>query len=134
VNLLRYKSDNAIIQFVRYTFASGVAFTIDFSSLFIFTDILKIHYLISAAIAYLLGMSVKYLLSISWVFSKRRFERKHFEFGIFAIIGIVGLGLNEIIIWYFTEYIHFHYLLSKIFSACSVFLLNFSARKVLLFR
>jgi putative flippase GtrA len=133
-NHLVHRKDDVLIEFVRYIFAGGIAFIVDFSSLYVLTDICGIYYLISAAIAFLLGTTVKYLLSISWVFSKRRLETKHLEFSIFAIIGIVGLALNEIIIWYFTEYIHFHYLLSKIISACSDFLWNFSARKVLLFR
>lgn len=133
MNLITDKTCNAFIQFCSYTFAGGIAFIVDICSLFILTDIFKIHYLISAAMAFMLGTTVKYFLSISWVFSKRRLHKKQFEFGIFAIIGVVGLGINEIIIWYFTEYISFHYLLSKLFSACSVFLWNFFVRKFLLF-
>jgi putative flippase GtrA len=132
--LLTRQIDNTLIQFFRYIFVGGIAFIVDFSLLFIFTDIFNIYYLISAALAFLIGTIVNYILSIYWVFDKRSLKNKSFEFGIFALIGFIGLGLNELIIWFFTEQIHFHYLVSKIISAWFVLLWNFSARKFLLFR
>lgn len=132
--LLKNRTDNTFIQLFRYTFVGGVAFIVDFTSLFIFTEFLGIYYLISAAIAFLLGLTTNYILSIVWVFSKRTFRSKRFEFGIFALIGIIGLGFNELFIWSFTEHIHFHYLLSKIISTVFVYLWNFFARKYTLFR
>jgi putative flippase GtrA len=132
--LLKYKTDNSFIELFRYTFVGGIAFVADFGSLFILTDIFNIYYLISAALAFLIGSVINYSLSISWVFSKRTLRSRQWEFGIFIIIGVVGLGINEFIIWFFTEHLHFHYLVSKIFSAGIVLMWNFSARKFLLFR
>ena len=132
--LLRHKTENSYIELFRYILVGGIAFIADFSSLFIFTDVLKIYYLISAALAFLIGSVVNYTLSITWVFSKRTLRSRQLEFSIFLIIGVIGLGINEFIIWFFTEHIHFHYLVSKIFSAGIVLMWNFSARKFLLFR
>jgi putative flippase GtrA len=128
------RTDTSSIQFFRYTFVGGAAFIVDFGSLFVLTEFFNIHYLISAAIAFLLGLIINYALSVVWVFSKRILRNKSLEFGIFAFIGIMGLGLNELFIWFFTEYVHFHYLVSKIISTAFVFLWNFGARKFILFR
>ena len=49
-------------------------------------------------------------------------------------IGIVGLGLNEVIIWFVREKIHFHYMIAKTISAGIVLIWNFGARKFVLFR
>ena len=127
------KSDKTSIQLFKYFFVGGIAYTVDFGSLFILTDLVKIHYLISAAIAFTLGLITNYSLSIIWVFSKRTVANKRLEFILFSIIGLVGLGLNEVIIWFFTEWIHFHYLISKVFSTVVVFFWNFFARKKILF-
>lgn len=132
--IFKNQTDNVFIQFFRYAFVGGIAFLVDFTVLYFFTDIIHIYYLISAAMAFLLGVVANYILSISWVFPKKRFQRKSLEFGIFAFIGIIGLCFNEIIIWIFTERMYFHYLVSKMFSAGFVLALNFSARKFLLFR
>jgi putative flippase GtrA len=127
------KSDKTSVQFFKYVFVGGIAYCVDFGSLFFLTEVVKIHYLVSAAIAFILGLLTNYALSIFWVFSKRTLANKRTEFLIFSMIGLVGLGLNEVIIWLFTESMHFHYLISKIFSTVVVFLWNFTARKKILF-
>jgi putative flippase GtrA len=132
-SLLFAKSDKTSIQLLRYTFVGGIAYAVDFGSLFFLTEVVKIHYLISAAAAFILGLLTNYTLSIFWVFSRRTQTSKRMEFLIFAIIGLVGLGLNEGIIWFFTDLVHFHYLISKVFSAIFVFFWNFFARKKILF-
>jgi putative flippase GtrA len=126
--------DRVSDQLLRYAVVGGIAFVIDFGSLWLLTELAGIHYLLSAAIAFILGLTTNYLLSITWVFGRRSLENKWLEFGIFALIGIVGLGLNELIIWFFTEWVHFHYLVSKIVSTIVVFLWNFFVRRYLLFR
>ena len=131
--LLFTKSDKTSIQLLRYIFVGGIAYAVDFGSLFLLTEVVKIHYLISAAIAFILGLLTNYILSIFWVFAKRTLTSKQMEFLIFAIIGLVGLGLNEGIIWFFTALVHFHYLMSKVISAIVVFFWNFFARKRILF-
>jgi putative flippase GtrA len=132
--LIKNQTDSTHIQFFRYIFVGGAAFIVDFVSLFIFTDIFGVYYLISAVIAFILGLIANYTLSISWVFNKRTLENRWSEFTIFAVIGIIGLGLNELIIWLFTDYVGLYYLISKIIAAALILFWNFFARKFTLFR
>lgn len=132
--LLKQQSERTVIQLFRYFFVGGAAFLVDFGSLFVLTDFFGVYYLISAAIAFILGLIVNYGLSISWVFNNRTLENSTLEFGVFSLIGIVGLGLNEIFIWFFTAEIGFYYLISKMISAVIVLFWNFFARKFVLFR
>jgi putative flippase GtrA len=132
--LLKQETERTVIQLIRYVFVGGAAFIVDFGSLFILTDFFGIYYLVSAAIAFILGLIVNYSLSISWVFNNRTLDNSTLEFGVFSLIGIVGLGLNEIFIWFFTAKIGFYYLISKVISAIIVLLWNFFARKYVLFR
>ena len=128
------KTDNTLIQLFRYTFVGGIAFIVDFSSLYFLTDFAGFHYLYSAAIAFILGLVVNYILSILWVFKSRAVNKKIIEFTIFAIIGIVGLGLNEVMIWFFTERLNLHYLFqSKLISTVIIYFWNFLARKYILY-
>ncbi len=133
-NLFVNKTDNTVVQLFRYTFVGGVAFIFDFGSLFILTEYIKIYYLVSAAIAFIIGLTINYLLSISWVFSKHSIKSKHFEFFIFAFIGVIGLALNEFFIWFFTDIAKLHYLYSKLISTAFIYLWNFFMRKYILFK
>jgi putative flippase GtrA len=132
--LLQQPTESTQIQFFRYIFVGGVAFIVDFSSLFILTDFVGLHYLTSAALAFLLGLITNYILSINWVFNRRNYENIILEFGLFSLIGLIGLALNEIFIWFFTAELGIYYMFSKIITAIIILFWNFSARKLTLFR
>lgn len=122
------------VQFLRYGVVGGVAFGVDYGSLFLLTEFASVHYLVSAPAAFTLGLLTNYLLSVSWVFDRRTLSNRSLEFFIFALIGAVGLGLNELVIWFLTEKASLHYLLSKLVSSAVVLLWNFFARRFTLFR
>ena len=129
------KTDKTVIQIFRYIIVGAIAFTFDFGILLFLTEILNIYYLVSAAFAFIMGITINYVLSISWVFKYRTIEKKWIELGIFSLIGFTGLIYNELIMWFFTDYIDFsHYSVSKIISSGLVFFWNFFAKKYLLFR
>ncbi|OPX60506.1 MAG: GtrA-like protein [Methanobacterium sp. PtaB.Bin024] len=131
--ILKHPTESVQIQFFRYIFVGGAAFIVDFLSLFILTDYFGIYYIISAASAFILGLVTNYLLSIKWVFNKHNFDNKTIEFSLFAVIGIIGLALNEIFIWFFTSELGIYYLFSKIITAIIILFWNFFARKFTLF-
>lgn len=120
-------------QFARYLVVGGLAFVVDFGSLYLLTEFVGLHYLVSAAVAFLLGLATNYLLSRIWVFDRRTIKNSAMEFAVFAVIGAVGLGFNEGIIWFVREKIHLHYLVAKTISAGIVLMWNFGARRSLLF-
>jgi putative flippase GtrA len=132
-SLLLTKSDRTSTQLIRYGFVGGCAYAVDFGTLYLFTDHLHIHYLLSAAMAFVLGLITNYILSIMWVFHTRSMDDRRKEFFVFAVIGAVGLGFNELFIWFFTETAGLHYLVSKLISTVFVFFWNFFARKKILF-
>lgn len=127
------KTNNAYIQFFRSTFVGAIATVADMGLLYILTDFAHIHYLISTGIAFILGTIVNYILSIFWVFKEKKLKSKTAEFIIFSIIGVIGLLLNELFMWLFTDIAGLHYLLSKIIATIIVFLFNFLTRKKFLF-
>ncbi len=127
------KSQGTAVQLFRYTFVGGGAFVVDFSLLYFCTEFIGIHYLVSAGISFMCGLLTNYLLSIAWVFGRRRVEKRWIEFGIFLLIGIVGVGLNIFSIWFFTEVAGFYYMTSKVAAVFFVYMWNFWARKIVLF-
>ena len=128
------KTDNTLYQLIRYTFVGGLAFIVDFGTLYALTEYFSLYYLVSAGIAFVLGLTVNYLISIRWVFATRAVKNRRLEFLLFAFIGLIGLGFNELFLWIFTDLFLIYYLLSKILTAILVYLWNFFARKLILFK
>jgi putative flippase GtrA len=131
--LFQAKTDNLFIQLFRYTFVGGLAFVVDFGLLYILTSFLGVYYQISAALSFIAGLLVNYFISILWVFNVKNENRNRIaEFTAFALVGVVGLALNALVIYIFTEWIGLFYMLSKIISTVIVFLWNFLGRRYLI--
>ncbi|WP_288817319.1 GtrA family protein [uncultured Alistipes sp.] len=120
------------IQLFRYFFVGGAAFVVDFGLLWLLTE-WGLSYLLSAAFSFVAGLTINYALSVRWVFRDHTLHSHIIEFVFFAAIGVVGLGMNEAIMWMATELAGLYYLGSKLISTAVVFFWNFTARKYLLF-
>ncbi len=128
------KTDNTFFQLFRYTLVGGVSFMADFTTLIFLTEFHGVNYLFSAGVGFLVGLIINYILSIVWVFSESSYENKMIEFIFFLSIGLIGLGLNELLIWILTEKVKTHYLVSKITTTALIYFWNFFVRKYLVFK
>lgn len=144
--LFHHKTNNTFIQFFRYVFVGSLGFIVDFSVLFLLTltDYFKHNYIAAATLAFIFGLAVNYIFSVLWVFHKRNIGNKAVEFLLFALVGVIGLALNVLFIWIFTDHVfvqiipvndkQLRIIGSKIISTGIVYFWNFSARKWLLFK
>lgn len=121
------------LQLLRYCFVGGFAFIVDVGLLYLLTEYAGCHYLLSASLSFIAGLCVNYLLSISWIFKSSTYNSRTLEFVFFAVIGIVGLLLNELLLYVATDVLHLYYMVSKVIVAGIIMLWNFFARKYLLF-
>ena len=126
------KSNNTFLQFYRYFFVGGVSFLADGGSLFFITTI-GVNYLISVIFAFVIGLAVNYGLSKLLVFEKSSVNGK-IEFLVYGIIGVIGLGFTEIIMYVLTEIAGLYFMVSKVIATIIVLVWNFVARKIILYR
>jgi putative flippase GtrA len=128
------ETDSVLVQLFRYFGSSGVAFLIDLSLLYIITEYFGVHYLISNIIASVTAMTSNYLISVMWVFSRRSLNSRTAEFTIFMLTGVAGIGLNQLLLWLFTDVVGIYYMISKFIAAVVGYLSKFFVRRGLLFR
>ena len=129
--LFKEKTDNTFIQFFRYLFVGGISAVVNIGMLYVFTDVCHLHYILSNVFSFTLGLIVNYLLSKKFVFQGDVSINKAKEFLIYAVIGIIGLGLDTLLIWLFTDVGSIYYMISKLISTLIVLIWNFGARKIL---
>ena len=127
------KTTNLFIQFFRYTLVGGLAFVVDLVLLFVLTEYAHWHYLVSATLSFLAGLLVNYILSTQWIFRSSKIKNKKIEFILFGLIGVIGLGLNNVLLYFFTDLIGLYYMLSKLITAVLVYAWNFLGRHYFLF-
>lgn len=132
--LVNGKTQSVWIQIFRYLVVSGASLALDFAALWALTELASLHYLASAALSYAAGLVLNYYLSRLWVFHSSKLKSQAAEFSIFALIGVVGLGVNELILWASVGLLGLHYLVGRGVSAIIGYAWKYVARKWLLFR
>ena len=120
-------------ELFKYVAAGGLAFICDFSVLYLCTELLDMHYLVSNLFGYFAGLCVAYALNTQWVFSYRRYQKTWLEFLIFNAIVVAGLGISEGMMALLVDASGMHYLHAKIVASIFVAVFNYTAKKFILF-
>lgn len=140
-------------QIIKFGFVGGLCFLIDFVITMIVNHVLHavtgMDFEITATVAGFFGFTisviVNYILSMKFVFERKEDMSKKKEFIIFLILSIIGLGINEVVIWFCTGVLYkdiqwlqetFNntvYLAgAKILATAIVMVYNFVSRKIFL--
>lgn len=122
-------------ELLRYLAASAIALAVDVLSFSALLRLVGLPWMLAATLAFITGVLVAYHLSIRFVFRERLLAHapRH-EFAAFATIGIVGLGVTQVVLWLGIEHYHAHPEMTKLVAAGITFLCNFAMRKLMLFR
>lgn len=120
-------------QFFRFGIVGVLATLLDFLLLYLFVDGFGWSYLLGAALSFTLSTVFNYLASMRFVFQSRftSAERQK-ELLLFVSLSLVGLALNQLLLWVLVSFWQVYYLLAKVFVTAVVFLWNFISRKVFL--
>lgn len=122
-----------IKQILKFGLVGGIAFVIDYGLMVLLTEVFGINYLISSAVSFSVSVIFNYLLSIFWVFDVSGSNRGQKEnFIIFLVLSIIGLGLNQLLMWLGSDLMGLHYMLTKIGATAIVMVYNFITRKLFL--
>ncbi len=123
-------------QMWRYFLTGGLAFVVDFGLFAVCLYALGWHYRVSNLVGLVAGLSVNYWISVRWVFAacKRSISNRSLEFSMFALIGILGVLLNQALMWFQVDFFGFLPMIAKFISAAIVLLWNFGIRKIFLFK
>ena len=116
-------------QLFRFGIVGFTAFLIDAGLLFILTEFCHIHYLISSIISFVVSLVYNYILSIFWVFDVQK-KQTYKEVLLFIILSIIGLGLNQLIMYLGVDLLHIYYMFCKVLATIVVMIYNFITRKI----
>lgn len=97
-----------IAEFLRYAIVGGIAFVVDFGVFALFRELIfggengTAAITVSTAAGFIAGLAVNYILSMLMVFRTEKQQKQGRNMRavlIFAIVGVIGLGLTELLQW-----------------------------------
>ena len=133
----RFPRKSLMGQFLRYLVTGGFAFVADFGLFALCLYGFGWHYLLANLVGLVAGLVLNYLMSVLWVFTacKRILKtQKGIEFVLFALVGIAGVGINQVLMYLMVDGLGINEMVSKMIAAVLVLMWNFGARKLMLFR
>lgn len=99
---------SVIKEFLRYVIVGGIAFAVDFGVFWLFRDLVfggkdsTAIIIVSTTAGFVAGIIVNYLLSMKIVFTTEKQQKQGRNVSAvltFAAVGLVGLGLTNLLQW-----------------------------------
>lgn len=123
--------DKLIKQILKFGVVGGIAFLIDYSLLYILTEYAKIPVLYSSVISFSVSVIFNYILSTKWVFTTKEKQTLK-DFIIFVLLSVIGLGINQLIMYLGVDKLNIYYMIVKLFATAVVMVYNFISRKIII--
>lgn len=124
-----------LTQILKFGIVGGIAFVIDYGLLVLFTEGFHIYYFVSSLLSFSVSVIFNYIASIVWVFEVDNSKKKGTStLIIFIALSVVGLGINQVVMWLGVEQFDISYLIIKFVATFIVMIYNFATRKLILER
>lgn len=119
-------------QLIKFGIVGVISTLLDYGLMLFFKEVCGIHYLVSSTLSYGISLVFNYLASMKYVFHGKEEVSKVREFVIFTVLCLVGMGLNQLILWLIVEFAGIDYRISKVLATIVVMVWNFVTRKLFL--
>lgn len=123
------KTEKLIVQIFNFGIVGVVATVIDFLFLYLFKECCQFPILLSNTLSFIISVLYNYWASLTFVFNVNPEKSKKKNFVLFIFFSVIGLILNDAIVWIVTEKMKIYYLVSKVLATLIVMIFNFITRK-----
>lgn len=102
-----------LLQFIKFCAVGGSGVLIDFGFTYICKEKLKINKYVSNSIGFIIAASSNYILNRIWTFGSQN-QNIATEYFSFILVSIVGLLINNSVLWLIHGKMKLNFYLSKI--------------------
>jgi putative flippase GtrA len=113
-----------VIKFLKFCFVGLSGMVIDFGITWLLKEKIRINKYIANSTGFILAATSNYIWNRFWTFQS---ENNHIasEYFSFIMISMVGLVINNLLIYFFTDKVKLNFYLSKLIAIIVVTLWNF---------
>jgi putative flippase GtrA len=126
-------NDLLIQKFIKFCVVGFSGMIIDFGTTWLTKEKAKVNKYIANSTGFVLAATSNYIWNRYWTFQS---ENSHVvtEYFSFIIISLIGLAINNLLIYLFSDKMKFNFYLSKLFAIGVVTVWNFVLNYLVTFR
>ena len=126
-----FRNHALVLQYAKFAVVGIASLMVDYVFMVFLTEntAFGLDYFQACSFSYTLSVFVNYILSMRYVFHGRDDMSKVKEASIFFMLSLVGLFLNQMVMWIAVEFFQIYYVMAKLLSTLLVTNYNFISRK-----
>lgn len=121
-------------EFFKFALVGLAGTIINLAILYLLTELFGIYYIVSAIFGFIVAVTSNFILNKIWTFNEDIRENAFSKYGKFFIVSIIGLIVNLIFLYIFTEYFGIYYLISQVLAIGLALFVNFFGNKIWTFK
>lgn len=121
-----------IKKIVNFGIVGVIATIIDFGVLFVLKSLCNVDVYIATTLAFIVSLIFNFVASMKYVFKAKEGMSVTKQCIVFVITAVIGLGINEAIMYLCIEFLSLYYMIGKLLATCVVMVFNFVSRHLLL--
>lgn len=126
-------SSEFVLKFIRYALVGFTGVAVDFSITYLFKEYIKVSKYIANSIGFCTAVITNYLLNRYWTFGAGN-EDVFIQFGTFLAVSLIGLLINNFIVFLLSEKLKINFYISKLVAIGVVVFWNFFVNYYYTFR
>ena len=130
--MTEYLSRAFLLKFIKFAAVGFTGLFIDFGTTYVCKEWLKIHKYVSNSIGFTAAATSNYFFNRVWTFESHD-PNIPLQYTEFFVISLIGLGLNNFILWIIHGRFKLNFYLSKLFAIAAVTVWNFLANYFITF-
>lgn len=122
------------VRIARYLISGGIATALNLLLLYLGTDGLGLHYLLSSIISFSIATVASFLLQKFWTFKNASLTQTPAEFSLYLVLTLFNLVLNSALMFLFVSMLNVWYLFAQIITAAFIAIESYLFYKFAVFR
>jgi putative flippase GtrA len=122
-----------LLKFIKFCAVGFSGMVIDFGTTWLLKERAGVNKYIANSAGFVLAATSNYIWNRLWTFQSEN-NQIAFEYLSFIIISVIGLGINNLVIFIFSDKLKFNFYFSKLIAIGVVTIWNFIMNYLITFR
>ncbi len=122
-----------LLKFIKFCAVGFSGMVIDFGTTWLLKEKARVNKYIANSAGFVLAATSNYIWNRLWTFQSEN-NQIAFEYLSFIIISVIGLGINNLVIFIFSDKLKFNFYFSKLIAIGVVTIWNFIMNYLITFR